>query len=314
MPDTFVRGRPVVSLIYLLLLAASGALIFTIIGYIIGIAIYGTGIIFQSVQVLSGESQYGLGFLKLIQIFSTIGTFIIPALFFARLQEKRPAAYLQLSTPVNPFLVILAIAIMLFSTPILEWTVSLNKQMRLPDFMSGLERWMRMQEDQLERLTFMLLKVNDVPNLLLNLLMIAVLPAIGEELIFRGCLQRILTDWTKNYHWGIWLAAAIFSAIHMQFYGFLPRMLLGALFGYLLVWSGSLWIPILAHFINNGAAVIFAYFYTRRGESLEKLNETGYDKNIFLLLFSVVITAFLLQLFFNKRTMINNNTDAARLG
>lgn len=318
MPDHPTRNQPYVSLIYLLLLAFSGALVFIIIGYIIGIAIYGTGIIFQSAQVLSGESTNGLGFLKLIQIFSTIGTFIVPALFFAKLESKRPAVYLRLSTSVNPLLILLAIAVMLFSTPVLEWTVNLNKQMQLPEFLAGLESWMRMQEDQLEKLTFMLLNVNDVPGLLLNLLMIAVLPAIGEELIFRGCLQKIFTSWTKSYHWGIWLAAIIFSTIHLQFYGFLPRMLLGALFGYLLVWSGSLWIPILAHFVNNAAAVITAYFYVQRGESLEKLNETGYDKNIFLLLFSLVVTAMLLQLFYRRRTIdhhtIDIKNDAGRLG
>lgn len=318
MPDNLNRNQPYVSLIYLLLLAFSGALVFTIIGYIIGIAVYGTGIIFQSAEVLSGESTYGLGFLKLIQILSTIGTFIVPALFFAKLESKKPLRYLQLSSPVNPFLILLAVAIMIFSTPVLEWTVSLNKQMQLPDFLTGLERWMRAQEDQLEKLTFMLLKVDNIPGLLLNLLMIAVLPALGEELIFRGCLQKIFTDWTKNYHWGIWLAAALFSAIHFQFYGFLPRMLLGALFGYMLVWSGSLWVPVIAHFINNAAAVIAAYFYVRRGESLEKLNETGYDKNIFVLLFSLVITAMLLQLLYRKRTtadrIIDLESDAGRLG
>src|SRR5690606_34809169 len=205
MPDSLNRN-PYVSLIYLLLLAFSGALVFTIIGYIIGIAVYGTDIIFQSAEVLSGVSVHGLGFLKLIQIFSTIGTFIVPSLFFAKLESKKPASFLKLSSPVNPVLILLSIAVVIFSTPVLEWTVNLNKQMQLPGFLAGLERWMRMQEDQLEKLTFMLLNVNDLPGLLLNLLMIAVLPAIGEELIFRGCLQRIFTEWTKNYHWGIWLA------------------------------------------------------------------------------------------------------------
>jgi len=89
--------------------------------------------------------------------------------------------------------------------------------------------------------------------------MIAILPAIGEELLFRGVLQRIFANWTKNIHLGVWIAAILFSAMHMQFYGFLPRMMLGVLFGYLFVWSGSLLLPILCHFINNGSAVIYAY-------------------------------------------------------
>ena len=89
--------------------------------------------------------------------------------------------------------------------------------------------------------------------------MIAIIPAIGEELLFRGVIQRIFTRWTRSNHWGIWIAAILFSALHMQFYGFVPRMLLGVLFGYLLVWSGSMWLPIIAHFLNNALAVIAMY-------------------------------------------------------
>ena len=89
--------------------------------------------------------------------------------------------------------------------------------------------------------------------------MVAVLPAIGEELLFRGIVQRMFVRITKNIHWGIWISAILFSAMHMQFYGFIPRMLLGALFGYLLVWSGSMWLPILGHFLNNGIAVVATF-------------------------------------------------------
>ena len=101
-------------------------------------------------------------------------------------------------------------------------------------------------------------------GLLFNLFMIALLPAIGEELLFRGVIQRIFTGWTRSNHWGIWISAILFSALHMQFYGFIPRMLLGVLFGYLLVWSGSMWLPITAHFFNYGIVVIGIWLIDRK--------------------------------------------------
>ena len=100
-------------------------------------------------------------------------------------------------------------------------------------------------------------------DLLVAMLVIAVLPAIGEELVFRGLIQNELYRGTKNIHVAIWVAAILFSAIHFQFFGFVPRLLLGALFGYLYYWSRNLWIPILAHFVNNGLSVLVMYFYQR---------------------------------------------------
>ena len=93
--------------------------------------------------------------------------------------------------------------------------------------------------------------------------MIAIIPAIGEELLFRGVIQRLFINWTKNAHWGILITSILFSALHMQFFGFFPRMMLGILFGYLFLWSGSLWLPILCHFINNGSAVVYVYLEQR---------------------------------------------------
>ena len=105
--------------------------------------------------------------------------------------------------------------------------------MKLPSFFSSIENWMKYKEIEAEILTKQLLVMSSIEGLVINLIIIAVIPAVGEELIFRGCIQKIFTTWTNNYHLGIWIAAILFSAIHFQFYGFIPRMLLGALFGYL---------------------------------------------------------------------------------
>ena len=143
--------------------------------------------------------------------------------------------------------------------PFINFHGGINSAMHFPEWLSGMEDWMWNAEETAGTLTEAFLKAEGIGGLLFNLFLIAVLPALGEELLFRGLIQRILTDLTKNIHWGIWLSAALFSALHLQFFGFVPRMVLGAMFGYLLVWSGSLWLPILAHFLNNAMAVIALY-------------------------------------------------------
>jgi membrane protease YdiL (CAAX protease family) len=120
---------------------------------------------------------------------------------------------------------------------------------------------MREKEDQLAILTKFLTTYDKFGQLLVALFVVVLLPALGEEVLFRGIIQRKLIAQLGNFHLAIWISAAIFSAIHFQFYGFLPRMLLGALFGYLYYWTGSLWIAIFAHFINNGFVLVMVYLF-----------------------------------------------------
>ncbi len=304
--------HPFISLLLLLMLAFAGAFIFTIIAVLIGGAIYG---IQPLLEMASGE-QNDLGFLKLVQIFSSIGIFIAPPLFLARLESKNRMAYLKLNRfPIS--LVVLAVFIMFSSGALLEWTAEINRSMKLPGFLKGVEDWMRSQEIEISKLTKQLLTMNSVPQLLVNLLMIAIIPAIGEELFFRGGIQQIFNKWFKNHHVAIWLTAIIFSAIHIQFYGFIPRMLLGALFGYMLVWSKSLWLPMLAHFLNNGIAVITAYIYQQKGISLDKLDQAEpFPWPVYLV--SFVVTLTLLWFFYVQSlklsSKITEQTDGTRLG
>ena len=136
-------------------------------------------------------------------------------------------------------------------SPLSEWNANLS----FPDFMSGFERWAKEEEDRLAKITSLITAIDSVPELLLGILVIALLPAIGEELVFRGMIQQELWRGSRNIHLAIWTSAFIFSAIHVQFFGFIPRLLLGALFGYLYYWSGNLLIPMFSHFFNNAFAV-----------------------------------------------------------
>lgn len=199
--------------------------------------------------------------LMLLQAINHLGTFFLPALVYWYSIEHRTWAQFN-ARPVSAvvglgLVVLIVIAFMPFDGLIIEW----NQNLHLPEALAPLEQWMRDQEQKLAGLTKSLTTFKTTGQLLVAILVIAVIPAIGEETLFRGILQRNFSYWTGNPHVGIWLAAALFSAIHVQFLGFFPRMFLGALFGYLYLWSGNLWVAILAHFVNNGFTVLMVYLH-----------------------------------------------------
>ena len=138
--------------------------------------------------------------------------------------------------------------------------MELNSSLHLPSALAPFENWMRQMEMDAERLTEIFLRGSAWSTLLTNLFMMALLAGLGEELLLRGIVQPLFIKLTKNAHIGIWLAAALFSFMHFQFFGFVPRMLLGALFGYYYYWSRNLWIPIIAHIANNAAIVIYTFY------------------------------------------------------
>jgi membrane protease YdiL (CAAX protease family) len=144
---------------------------------------------------------------------------------------------------------------MLFNGLLMYW----NSLLVLPDFLSGVEQWMRDMETQLMELTQYLTDFQSIPELLAGILVIGVFAGVGEEMFFRGLIQPKMQRYFQSPHLGIWITAFIFSAIHVQFYGFLPRMFLGALFGYLYHYTGSLFYPILGHILNNTFTLLLVY-------------------------------------------------------
>jgi hypothetical protein len=152
---------------------------------------------------------------------------------------------------------VVVIVFMVVNSVFIEWNSAVN----FPDFARDFESWAREREDTAAELTRFLTQFDSSSQLYLALFIIAVLPAIGEEIVFRGLIQKELFRATSNIHVSIWFAAVLFSAIHMQFFGFVPRLLLGALFGYLYYWSGNLLLAIIAHFVNNAVSVVALYFY-----------------------------------------------------
>lgn len=219
--------------------------------------------------------------------------FVAAPLITARLITTTPFKYLSLTTLPSARQIIWVTLAMITMLPALNLIVSWNEGLHLPQFMSGIEEWMRAQEEAAAEATKQLLAIKTIPALIATILMVGVLTGIGEELTFRGVLQKLINEKWVNPHIAIWVAAIIFSAIHIQFFGFFPRMLLGAFFGYLLVWSKSIWLPIYAHFLNNTMATIAAYMLNTEltTDQIEKVgtidNGTLWTAIVSLLLFSI---------------------------
>jgi membrane protease YdiL (CAAX protease family) len=154
------------------------------------------------------------------------------------------------------------------------------------------------KEDKADNLIDMLVVSNTFWVMILNLITIALIPAIAEEMIFRGVFQKIFNNLFKSGHIAIWVTAFIFSAIHFQFFGFIPRFILGLVFGYLFYWSGSLWLSIISHFVNNAFPVIMAYI-----QGMEKFNaptDVPLWKQIIGLPIPIIIGFVILFYFRNK--------------
>jgi membrane protease YdiL (CAAX protease family) len=220
------------------------------------------------------NSKNGWWAMMLSQGVASIFTFIVPGLLFWYAVEKKQ--FSDLSFRALPSLQIfgLVILIQLSFSPFSGWVQSLNEKMQLPASLEWLESIMKSMEDSAKTLTDFLTKFDSPLELFVALIVIAIIAGIGEELIFRGLIQRKLLLGIKNYHLAIWISAIIFSCIHMQFYGFFPRMFLGALFGYLYYWSGNIWVPIFAHIFNNGLAVVLMHMVNQKKISpeIEKLD------------------------------------------
>jgi membrane protease YdiL (CAAX protease family) len=286
--------NPGLALLKLLVLVVLGMFLFSLLGILVGWLFYK-----QSVPSISSMNE-NIGFLRIVQLFSSVGSFALPAWWFAKIEGYQAPTFFKLNTQTFIPLFLLTAIVLYCSADFFRWTIDINNGMHLPSFLAGVEKWMRQQEDQMATITQKFLAMPSWVDLCINLLMIALIPAIGEELLFRGALQPIFGRMFKNAHVGIWLAAILFSAIHLQFYGFIPRMLLGALFGYLYYYGNSLWYPILGHFLNNGSAVVTVFIYQQKGLSVaEAMKQDSAGRfHLISVLLSVATTLFLLYKFY----------------
>ena len=235
--------------------------------------------------------------LKYFQIVNQIGVFIAPAILFVILTDDHFSGYLGLNKGMKPFSIIFGFIVLVVSLPLINWLVFINNNLHLPDFLSGVERWMRESEASAQRLTDAFLATKTFGGFLVNITMIAGLAAIGEELIFRGILVKLFREWTHNIHLAVIIPALLFSAMHLQFYGFFGRLILGIMLGYLFVWTGSLWVPVVVHFLNNAMAVTIS-FLTNRGIIETDLETFGSSTNGYVIFVSFALMILVMALIY----------------
>ncbi|MDY0198414.1 MAG: CPBP family intramembrane glutamic endopeptidase [Tenuifilaceae bacterium] len=276
------------SLVFLTL----GFLLFLFLGVITTAIVTGN---WDLTQILSptATTPDGLISIRIMQMFQTAGMFIFPAVLIALLASKKPLSFLgfkQASTKQ----MLLAIAMMVILIPGINLIASLNADIPVPD-------WMIQMEKSAEELIKRLLITDKFSIFTLNLFMVAVLPAIGEELFFRSILQKYFIKLTNNNAWGIIITSLIFSAIHMQFLGFIPRFMLGVVFGYLYLWTGSIKVTMLVHFVNNGLAV-FLYYLIGTGIAPMDIENIGEpSQSWYLGIVSLIASGFLLWALWSDR-------------
>lgn len=259
------------------------------------------------VTVLSSLMQNRFGVIDLVlnlQVaLQNIIVFAFPAFALAVFVSRKPINYLRLNCmPRAKSLLFLIVAIVV-AMPAMNYIIDWNESIRLPESMSDIEQMLRQYEDMAKTTTDNLTKGKSFGGILVLILTVGCLTGFGEEVFFRGMFTRLIIDKPCNKHIAIWIGAFLFSLMHFQFYGFVPRMLLGGFFGYLMVWSGSLWLPIIAHAINNSLAIVSIYLCEQNILPV-RLDEVGCD-SISLFIVSSALTAVLIwqkDRFFGKNS------------
>ncbi|RZK93005.1 MAG: CPBP family intramembrane metalloprotease [Pedobacter sp.] len=283
------ENSPFVQMLYLLAFAIVGVIVFAILG--IAVVFFTSGL--DGLRAAALNDFRDMSAFKILLVAQQIGLFLVPAVLLTIVEGKRLPTFYGMKAP-NVSLLMLVAVLSICWMPIMGLSNEWNQKMVFPEFLKGLEQWMRSMEDSAAKTTEAILKMKNIGDLLVNVLIIAIVPAICEEFIFRGAVQRTIFRIKSNPHVAIWLSAIIFSAIHFQFYGFLPRLLLGAAFGYVYFWTGSIWYAVFAHFLNNAYAVIVAYYLQANSKSYT--NAEDLDMPWYGYLISAILTLALFGL------------------
>jgi len=278
------------SIILMLMLVFVSASVFSFFGFIVAQFVMGVPLLSDPKLIDNVSDPELVPVLRLMQVLQAIGMMVLPSLLYLKIIGRLDAR--GIFSRLNRQLVMLSVAVFLVSFPFINFLAEWNSSIELPTWLGN---WMAEKEETIGELQQRFLAMPTVWHLLFNLFMMAVLPALGEELVFRGVLQRGLQNWIGNVHLSVWIAAFLFSAVHMQFLGFVPRMLMGVALGYLFVWSGNLIYPIIAHFVNNATAI--ALTYGIQHDTVKPELESVGSGETMMALFSMLFALMLLFLF-----------------
>ncbi len=277
-----------------LLIITLVCLLFALIIGSAGAIIYASLLGIEVTQAIS-ETSY----LKIYQILTSLTIFVVPALICTLLFDNslKEGLYLTQKTDKQTYIIALIamVAVIPLTTCLTEW----NEHLTLPDFLKSAEEWMRQKEEHAKAITEQMLITDNFGSYLYNIIVLAAIPAVGEELYFRATLQKMLTG--KHPILAAFVAAVLFSAFHFQFYGFVPRLLLGFMLGFMLVCTRNILVPVAAHFFNN-FGVVTMYFVT--GNDVKISDNMSIIWYLAIGISSAIVTAMLLRYMYRKHVKI----------
>jgi uncharacterized protein len=302
----FNASTPVRQLVAsLLLVLVIGSILFSLF-ILAGSLLFNTdpGVL-QSPSIENGLKDPG--FIRFMLVAQDISFFIIPGvIILTKLNPGYDEGILNIKNlPLNE---IILVAILAFCTfPVTSLAGELNSGMVLPDWMSNVEQWMKDKEDYANNLMEIIMNPRTFTGMCLNMIIIAAFPALSEELIFRGVFQKIFQNLFRSGHLSVWFTAFLFSAMHLQFYGFLPRFILGLVFGYIFLWSSKLWLPVIAHFINN--AIPTAAAYIKGWDAINAPSSVGKWNQISFVILSLIAGIIILGWLHRRYSAHSRETD-----
>ena len=203
------------------------------------------------VQLLVSRHPDSTAVMRIGAVVQDVFMFIVPAVVTALLLTRLPAQFLSIARKPSVPATECGLLALVCSIPAMNRIISMNASMHLPESMAAIEAWMRQSEAAAQHSIDLIIGPHTIPSLMMTVRIMGTFAALGEELFYRGALQRLLLSTRINAHAAVWITAFIFSAMHMQFFGFVPRLLLGAFLGYAVLWSGSLWVSVILHAANN---------------------------------------------------------------
>jgi len=246
-------------IILVLLILVAGTIVFSLF-LLAGSVIFNIGIsCFMDLSENLPVSDAGV--IRFIQVAQQLSFFLLPAILFLLIYFKKDSGLDLFTGNVKTTEILMVFILAFMATYVTAWTGNINSKLVLPQALSGIEEWMKEKESKAAEITNFLIKTPDAYTYILNLIIMAIIPAVSEELIFRGVIQQVFRKLIRSGHLAVWITALIFSAIHLQFYGFLPRLILGLIFGYIFIWTGNILMPIAAHFFNNAIAITFSFIF-----------------------------------------------------
>ncbi len=288
--------------------ASPGTRIVYLFLFLLG-GLFVAGLFLSLLSSVFGLASGGRTAIYIGTVLQSLVAFILPAYLTVRMGGDEVWSYFKLEGDTGMGQkAALGVSAFIVSYVCVSFLNQWNQSIVLPESLRAIENWMRSLEDSAMQTTHLLLSGGSTVNLILNLVIIAAFAALSEEIFFRGALQQFLQEKYRNGHAAVWISSLIFSVIHFQFYGFFPRLVLGALLGYLFLYTRNLWIPILVHFINNATVIVLSHFWkdTEWMHNVEEMEVTVYFATA-----AAMSAAFTILLFRNYKK--RNTREASKI-